>query len=59
MEGQLALTMFLVVCGILLLGFPVALALGGTARELAGGVGEHTGRRGGRRRGHTPPSLTP
>ena len=32
MEGQLALTMFIVVCGILLLGFPVALTLGGTAR---------------------------
>ena len=29
MEGQLALTMFIVVCGILLLGFPVALTLGG------------------------------
>ena len=28
MEGQLALGMFVVVCGILLLGFPVALTLG-------------------------------
>jgi TRAP-type mannitol/chloroaromatic compound transport system permease large subunit len=28
-EGQLALAMFVVVCGILLLGFPVALTLGG------------------------------
>ena len=34
MEGQLALTMFIVVCGILLLGFPVALTLGGTAWDL-------------------------
>ena len=31
MEGQLALAMFVVVCGVLLLGFPVALTLGGTA----------------------------
>ena len=35
MEGQLALTMFIVVCGILLLGFPVALSLGGTALGFA------------------------
>ncbi|GIR14421.1 MAG: hypothetical protein CM15mP25_1760 [Gammaproteobacteria bacterium] len=35
MEGQLALTMFIVVCGILLLGFPVALTLGGTALGFA------------------------
>jgi len=35
MEGQLALGMFVVVCGILLLGFPVALTLGGTALSFA------------------------
>ena len=35
MEGQLALTMFIVVCGVLLLGFPVALTLGGTALGFA------------------------
>ena len=35
MEGQLALAMFVVVCGILLLGFPVALTLGGTALGFA------------------------
>ena len=35
MEGQLALTMFIVVCSILLLGFPVALTLGGTALGFA------------------------
>ena len=35
MEGQLALGMFVVVCGILLLGFPVALTLGGTALGFA------------------------
>ena len=34
-EGQLALAMFVVVCGILLLGFPVALTLGGTALGFA------------------------
>ena len=34
-EGQLALAMFFVVCGILLLGFPVALTLGGTALGFA------------------------
>jgi tripartite ATP-independent transporter DctM subunit len=34
-EGQLALAMFFVVCGILLLGFPVALTLGGTALSFA------------------------
>ena len=35
MEGQLALAMFVVVCGVLLLGFPVALTLGGTALGFA------------------------
>ncbi len=35
MEGQLAIAMFAVVCGILLLGFPVALTLGGTALGFA------------------------
>ena len=35
MEGQLALAMFIVVCGVLLLGFPVALTLGGTALGFA------------------------
>ena len=35
-EGQLALAMFVVVCGILLLGFPVALTLGGTALGFRG-----------------------
>ena len=35
MEGQFALAMFVVVCGILLLGFPVALTLGGTALSFA------------------------
>lgn len=35
MEGQLALAMFVVVCGTLLLGFPVALTLGGTALGFA------------------------
>ena len=39
MEGQLALTMFIVVCGVLLLGFPVALTLGGTALAAARGGG--------------------
>ena len=34
-EGQLALAMFVVVCGVLLLGFPVALTLGGTALGFA------------------------
>ena len=34
-EGQLALAMFVVVCSILLLGFPVALTLGGTALGFA------------------------
>ena len=34
-EGQLALAMFVVVCGILLVGFPVALTLGGTALGFA------------------------
>ena len=34
-EGQLALAMFVVVCGILLLGFPVAMTLGGTALGFA------------------------
>jgi tripartite ATP-independent transporter DctM subunit len=34
-EGQLAVAMFVVVCGILLLGFPVALTLGGTALGFA------------------------
>jgi TRAP-type mannitol/chloroaromatic compound transport system permease large subunit len=34
-EGQLAIAMFAVVCGILLLGFPVALTLGGTALGFA------------------------
>ena len=35
MEGQLALAMFVVVCVVLLLGFPVALTLGGTALGFA------------------------
>ena len=35
MEGQLALAMFVAVCAILLLGFPVALTLGGTALGFA------------------------
>lgn len=35
MEGQLALAMFLAVCCALLLGFPVALTLGGTALGFA------------------------
>jgi tripartite ATP-independent transporter DctM subunit len=35
MEGQLALAMFAVVCVVLLLGFPVALTLGGTALGFA------------------------
>ena len=35
MEGQLALAMFAVVCAVLLLGFPVALTLGGTALGFA------------------------
>ena len=35
MEGQLALAMFVVVCVVLLLGFPVALSLGGTALGFA------------------------
>ena len=35
MEGQLALAMFVVVCAALLLGFPVALTLGGTALGFA------------------------
>ena len=35
MEGQLALAMFVTVCAILLLGFPVALTLGGTALGFA------------------------
>lgn len=34
-EGQLALTMFVVVCLVLMLGFPVALTLGGTALGFA------------------------
>lgn len=34
-EGQLALTMFVVVCLVLMLGFPVALTLGGTAMGFA------------------------
>ena len=34
MEGQLALTMFIVVCGVLLLGFPVALTLGGPVHRV-------------------------
>ena len=35
MEGQLALAMFVVVCVVLLLGFPVAFTLGGTALGFA------------------------
>ena len=35
MEGQLALAMFVVVCVVLLLGFPVALTLGDTALGFA------------------------
>ncbi len=34
-EGQLAITMFISVCALLLLGFPVALSLGGTALAFA------------------------
>ena len=35
MESQLALAMFVAVCAILLLGFPVSLTLGGTALGLS------------------------